>query len=573
MNEKEAKPFVIMLGMHRSGTSFVARGLNLCGVYLGKSDDYVSSELKPASDNLRGHWENKHILELTEKSLLRNNGSWDNIPDNITIDDEVGNEVSEFCKKLMDQSILASGFKDPRAILLFDSWKKFLPTNFVIVGIFRDPLKVAESLKKRNGFSYEKSLELWKHYNQKLLEIVEKNNGFLIDFDWSTEKIFSEIHLISSKIGLVEEIDFSKVFTFKLKHSDKTKNSTYSLPSEINELYSKLKSRTTKNAEIPSLNIKHTKEEIEEFVKSLLNEQNEMSLNVFEQFRKNQNRVDNLSQVLESTPLGPLLKIYNERSDLQANYPEVKKGDYRKLIEWAINVINERYKDEKAKESLSIYLPWYEENINSLNYRKSTKDIAEKKLEYQTLLKEKILTFLREYSRIKTVLDYDSTLEDDLSTLEENGYKTTRYEENKKTISAKITTEKDLTKYDVVLCNNLFQINSPLETATKIFSLLNQNGFLLISNHSSNDWQKGKSDDVRRETLLNELAKIGFTVIEDISLVESNKIFVLAKYKPVDVIVTIHNAPLKYRHYNNKLIHIFLKHHYAITNHQYQCQY
>jgi len=28
MNEKETKPFVIILGMHRSGISFIARGLN-----------------------------------------------------------------------------------------------------------------------------------------------------------------------------------------------------------------------------------------------------------------------------------------------------------------------------------------------------------------------------------------------------------------------------------------------------------------------------------------------------------------------------------------------------------------
>ena len=389
------KPFLLIIGMHRSGTSFLARSLNLCGVYLGKNDDLVSAEWNPALDNLRGHWENKHILRLTEKSLLQNDGSWHNIPDNITVNDEVGNEIREFCKKLMDESALAAGFKDPRFILLFDSWKKFLPSNFVIVGIFRDPLKVSESLKKRDGFSYEKSLDLWKHYNQRLLKIVEKNNGFLIDFDWPTEKIFSEIHLIASKIGLVEEIDFSKVFSSKLKHSDKTRNSTYSLPSEIEELYSKLKSRTTKNVEIPSLDIKHTKEELEEFVKSLLGDQNAISLNVFEQFEENKNRIENLSEVLDSTPLGPLLKMYNERDDLQSSYPEVKNGDYRKLIEWAIAVINGRYKDEKVKGRLSIYLSWFEENINSLNYSKPIKDIDREKQEYHTFLQEKILAVLK----------------------------------------------------------------------------------------------------------------------------------------------------------------------------------
>ena len=52
MNNRDVKPFVIILGMHRSGTSFLARSLNLCGVYLGKSSSFISSEWNPAPDNL-----------------------------------------------------------------------------------------------------------------------------------------------------------------------------------------------------------------------------------------------------------------------------------------------------------------------------------------------------------------------------------------------------------------------------------------------------------------------------------------------------------------------------------------
>ena len=540
MNNREVKPFVIILGMHRSGTSFLARGLNLCGVYLGKSSSFISSEWNPAPDNLRGHWENKHILELTEKSLFRNNGSWENIPDNIEIGDEIGNEVSGCCKKLLDESILAAGFKDSRGILLFDSWKKFLPKNFVVVGIFRDPLKVAESLKQRNGFSYEKSLDLWKSYNQKLLEIIENNNGFLIDFDLPTENIFSEIHLISSKIGLVGDIDFSKVFIAKLKHSDKTKDSTYSLPSEINELYSRLKRRTSKNAEIPSLNIKPSREELEQFVKSFLNDQNEMSLNIFEKFEKNKSRIENLFKT-SYTPLKLLLEIYNKRSDLQASYPEVKNGDYTKIIQWAINVIEKRYKDEKTKKLLSVYLPWYKESFNSLNFVKSTKKPIESKLEYQTFLKVKILDFLSQYTRIKTILDYNSSLKGILSEIEEKGYQISSNVENQ---NDKNNLEKSITKFDVIFSDNIFQSKSPLESAKKIFSLLNQNGFLLLVNNFG-EIEKEKMDVIRQKTLLNELAKIGFTTVKEIGFKNSNKIFVLAKYKPVDIIVTIHNAPLE----------------------------
>ena len=35
---------VCIAGMHRTGTSMVARMLNLCGVYLGKEKDLIPSE-------------------------------------------------------------------------------------------------------------------------------------------------------------------------------------------------------------------------------------------------------------------------------------------------------------------------------------------------------------------------------------------------------------------------------------------------------------------------------------------------------------------------------------------------
>ena len=77
---------------------------------------------------------------------------------------------------------IASGFKDPRLILCYESWKKYLPSDLVIVGIFRDPLKVAESLKTRNQFDYEKSLSLWQKYNTVLLELLEKKFWIFVEF-------------------------------------------------------------------------------------------------------------------------------------------------------------------------------------------------------------------------------------------------------------------------------------------------------------------------------------------------------------------------------------------------------
>ena len=241
------KPFLIILGMHRSGTSFLARALNLGGVNLGDLDSLISHEWKPYADNPRGHWENKKIYELSEKTLKQSKGSWYKVPKKITVDKKTGAEITNCTKQLQENAIFASGFKDPRILVTFDSWLKYLPKNFVVVGIFRDPLKVAESLKKRNNLSYEKSIRLWQTYNQNLLDILQKYDGFLLDFDWSKKKLLGQFKLISKKLGLATNIDLSDWYTEDLLISDKTYQKSYSVPKEIKHLYSKLKKRSIKN--------------------------------------------------------------------------------------------------------------------------------------------------------------------------------------------------------------------------------------------------------------------------------------------------------------------------------------
>jgi len=59
--KSETMPFLLITGMHRSGTSFLARALNLYGVNLGNLESLLSHEWKSLKDNPRGHWENKKI--------------------------------------------------------------------------------------------------------------------------------------------------------------------------------------------------------------------------------------------------------------------------------------------------------------------------------------------------------------------------------------------------------------------------------------------------------------------------------------------------------------------------------
>ena len=86
---RSLKPFLLITGMHRSGTSFLARAMNLCGVNLGGFDRLSTHDLKYDLDNLRGHWEHEKLIELSDETLSNNGGTWDKIPEKIMISKEI----------------------------------------------------------------------------------------------------------------------------------------------------------------------------------------------------------------------------------------------------------------------------------------------------------------------------------------------------------------------------------------------------------------------------------------------------------------------------------------------------
>jgi len=250
-----------------------------------------------------------------------------------------------------------------------DLWKKYLPRNFVVIGIFRHPLKVAESLKTRNQFEYSKSLELWKIYNQKLLDTVEKNNGFLLDFDWPKGKLLSELKLIFKKIGLVEDTDLSEWYTPELFFSDKKFDSKHPLSKEIKIIYSKLKQKSKKNKSVKKKKVVLSSKENSEIITHLLDEIQQQG----RYFKKltdvtlNSTKTDSR----KTDPLSVLLSIYNKREDLQKEFPEVHLGNYEKLVGWAVSLGRGTIKGEDYEKRLfSNFLPWYKKIfIQSVNWR------------------------------------------------------------------------------------------------------------------------------------------------------------------------------------------------------------
>jgi len=296
--------------MHRSGTSFLSRALNLGGVYLGSYTDLISTDWNPLPDNQGGHWENKPIIHLTVETLSISGGSWHEPPNTTIIDDNLEQKIRKTINDLQENGFLLSGFKDPRTIICFDSWQKCFPTNTVLIGIFRHPLRVAESLKKRNDFSYEKSIGLWKQYNSKLFDLMTKHQGFLLDFDSEQSKLITEIKNILNSLGISQKVDLKKWYNLDFKNADKTFDE-YSLDTETQLLYSKLIKYSRQKLSFSKF--EYSNEDYLDAIKNYTSEYQKMS-NFFKKFlNKKDQKISNLQSSLQRKDQ----KISNLQSSLQ----------------------------------------------------------------------------------------------------------------------------------------------------------------------------------------------------------------------------------------------------------------
>ncbi len=173
---------ILISGMHRSGTSMVARLLHACGLYLGPED-----RLMPAGqDNPEGFWEHLDFVALNDVLLECAGGSWDSPPPEGVNWPELadqwgfGNHARKLIEPFAGQAVW--GFKDPRTCLTFPFWHHLLPEGRVVLCL-RHPVSVALSLHRRNHFSPVFGLKLWYTYNRRLWQVLERDQVLVVDYD------------------------------------------------------------------------------------------------------------------------------------------------------------------------------------------------------------------------------------------------------------------------------------------------------------------------------------------------------------------------------------------------------
>ncbi len=190
----------LILGMHRSGTSYLAGTLEEAGVYLGTMDSV-------REDNQKGNKELPVLQQLHDLVLKNNGGSWDLPPYNIKWTSFENNVRKLIVSSFKEYKIW--GLKDPRLLFTLDSWFRYIDKP-ILTGIFRHPAKVYDSLKSRNGFSERQAFDLWIRYNRKLMFYHKKHQFPLIEFSSDIAKLKAHSQLLINTLGLqtVEEPSF-----------------------------------------------------------------------------------------------------------------------------------------------------------------------------------------------------------------------------------------------------------------------------------------------------------------------------------------------------------------------------
>jgi len=161
-------PAVLVLGMHRSGTSAMAGCLAQAGLQAPRT------LLKPSPDNPKGYFESATVMHLNDEMLAARQQRWMSLRPLGALSQSAWPDYEAYVDKaraVIRQEFGTVGpglvFKDPRVSRLLPVWDAALraescrPTAILML---RHPQEVAASLAHRDGFQLDFGALLWLRY-------------------------------------------------------------------------------------------------------------------------------------------------------------------------------------------------------------------------------------------------------------------------------------------------------------------------------------------------------------------------------------------------------------------------
>lgn len=229
---------VVVLGMHRSGTSVITRAMETMGAEFG---DNLMPPVPGVND--KGFFEDLDIYAINQEILSLAGADWHSLaPIEFGKIDEVSLQAirvraTELLAKKCRSKIFA--LKDPRISRLLPFWQPIfesLDVRVVYALAIRNPMSVGRSLEKRDNFSYDKSFLLWLMHTVPSLERTRGKQRVLVDYDKLMEAPRAELARMSMRLEL--PLDASRVTVFEDEFLDGGLRHTKFEPGDLSKVNS-----------------------------------------------------------------------------------------------------------------------------------------------------------------------------------------------------------------------------------------------------------------------------------------------------------------------------------------------
>ena len=198
----ESRKALLVLGMHRSGTSLLAGLIANAGASIG------AAVMPAAEDNPKGFFENQLVVNFNEKllnSLDLGWASWQRLPDNwlASLESKWFEEAARILEAEFQDSEMVC-IKDPRICRLLPFWYQVLSANSFrpyCLLTTRHLNEVSASLQKRDGMGKAQADALWLRYNLDALQGANGLQGLHLSYEQVLEHPGSALEQVSDLVG------------------------------------------------------------------------------------------------------------------------------------------------------------------------------------------------------------------------------------------------------------------------------------------------------------------------------------------------------------------------------------
>lgn len=243
----DAATLIVVLGMHRSGTSVIIRAMNTMGAELG---DNLGAPV--AGENDKGFFEDVDIVDINEGILSASGAKWHTLApiDFSKIDVQKMNALRAKAISALRAKCRGRTFalKDPRLSRLLPFWQPIfdrLGLRVAYVIAVRNPISVGRSLQKRDRFPLDRSHLLWLNHMVPALQATRDRLRVVVEYDRLVDSPRGELLRIAEHLGLVLDVDraseFERDFLDKdLQHwrfEASDLEGIHSAPDEVRELF------------------------------------------------------------------------------------------------------------------------------------------------------------------------------------------------------------------------------------------------------------------------------------------------------------------------------------------------